>query len=66
MNQVQGQGPQDRNFQNMPQGTSQSQEATGVVEDTFNRGHLCGRCRQYGHFQWQCPVRMDHSRNHLN
>ena len=35
--------------------------------DNFNRGPLCFRCRQYGHYQWQCPVsRMDHSRKHLN
>lgn len=69
--QRQGQGPQNNtrqqnsNYQNMPQGANQSQEQTGV-EEGFNTGPLCFRCRQYGHYQWKCPVRMDHSRKYLN
>lgn len=49
---------------NQPQ--SQRQETYEEFEDNFNRGPLCFRCRQYGHFQWDCPVRMDHSRKYLN
>ena len=30
-----------------------------------NSGPVCYRCRERGHFQWQCRVRMDHS-NQLN
>lgn len=70
--QRQGQGPQpntsyqNSNSQNVPQRSNQSQEQTEGVDDSFNTGPLCFRCRQYGHFQWRCPVRMDHSRKYLN
>ena len=57
---------QDANFQNMSQSAGQNQGASGGVEDSLNSGPLCWRCRQHGHFQWQCPVRMDHSRKYLN
>lgn len=58
--QYQGQGQ----GQNQTQGhiSNQAQE-----EEDFNTGPLCFRCRQYGHYQWNCPVsRMDHSRKYLN
>ena len=29
-------------------------------------GPKCYRCRQRGHFQWQCRTRIDHRRHHLN
>lgn len=45
---------------------SQAQATNPMNEDNFNRGPLCFRCRQYGHYQWECGVRMDHSRGHLN
>lgn len=47
---------------------SQQTSNTDDYEDfnTFNRGPLCFRCRQYGHYQWDCGVRMDHSHNNLN
>ena len=70
--QRQGQGPQfntsyqNSNSQNMPQGSNQSQEQTEGVDESFNTGPLCFRCRLYDHFQWRCPVRMDHSRKYLN
>lgn len=32
---------------------------------SVNTGPQCYRCRQFGHFQWQCNVRLDHSK-HLN
>lgn len=51
----------NRNFR--PQGQGQG---SSNMEDNYNRGPLCFRCRQYGHYQWRCPVRMDHSRHHLN
>ena len=35
-------------------------------EDNLNRVPLCFRCHQYGHFQWECGVRIDHSRKYLN
>lgn len=72
MNQRQGQGPQlgrgrqDGHSQNLPQGNNHSQGASGGVEDNINKGPQCYRCWQFGHFQWNCPVRMDHSRQHLN
>ena len=50
--------------QNQTQGHISSQ---GQEEEVFNTGPLCFRCRQYGHYQWNCPVtRMDHSRKYLN
>lgn len=60
-NQYQGQA----SFQN--QGQQQGQHRGQGQDDIFNRGPLCWRCHQYGHFQWNCPVvRMDHSRKGLN
>lgn len=62
----------NQNNYNNSQGYSQNQgpnqnQAYNNEGDNFNRGPLCFRCRQYGHYQWQCPVsRMDHSRKHLN
>ena len=41
-------------------------QTDGENEDNLNRGPLCFRCRQYGHYQWECGVRMDHSRKYLN
>lgn len=59
----------DQLYQNQGQNYGQNQ-AQGTFEpyqsEDFNRGPLCFRCRQYGHYQWRCPVRMDHSRAHLN
>ena len=59
----------DQLYQNQGQNYGQTQ-AQGPLEpnqnEDFNRGPLCYRCRQYGHYQWRCPVRMDHSRAHLN
>lgn len=50
--------------QNQTQGHISNQ---GQEEENFNTGPLCFRCRQYGHYQWNCPVtRMDHSRKYLN
>jgi len=31
----------------------------------YDDGPLCFRCRQHGHFQWECRTRLDHSK-HLN
>ena len=72
-NQRKGQGPivneTDQQFQGQGQ-SYRSNHGQGNFEpyesDDFNRGPLCFRCRQYGHYQWRCPVRMDHSRAHLN
>ncbi|MCG7878258.1 MAG: hypothetical protein N0C90_18285 [Candidatus Thiodiazotropha endolucinida] len=63
--------PQQRTDFNNRQDNRDSYQAQNQPEqqtegDNFNRGPLCFRCRQYGHFQWQCPVRMDHSRKYLN
>ena len=58
--QCQGQG----RGQNQTQGHISSQ---GQEEEVFKTGPLCFRCRQYGHYQWNCPVtRMDDSRKYLN
>lgn len=52
---------------NQTQFRSQGRNPPQDQGDTFNRGPLCFRCRQYNHYQWQCPVgRMDHSRKYLN
>lgn len=45
---------------------NQAQSTDNDYDENFNRGPLCFRCRQYGHYQWECGVRMDHSRKHLN
>ena len=58
--QNQSQRSQSTNYQ------GQTQTADDNYEDVFNRGPLCFRCRDYGHYQWECGVRMDHSRKHLN
>lgn len=72
-NQRQGQGQKlnetDQRYQNQGQNYRQNQgqgASESYEDDDFNRGPLCFRCRQYGHYQWTCPVRMDHSRKHLN
>ena len=58
--QNQGQRSQSTNYQ------GQTQTADDNYEDVFKRGPLCSRCRDYGHYQLECGVRMDHSRKHLN
>lgn len=57
---------QNDNYQPSNQASDQRQVELEENDDNFNRGPLCFRCRQYGHFQWNCPVRMDHSRKYLN
>ena len=37
----------------------------GDNEDNLNKSPFCFHCHQYGHFQWECGVRMDHSRKYL-
>lgn len=72
-NQRKGQGPivneRDQQYQSQDQ-NYRSNQGQGNFEpyesEDFNRGPLCFRCRQYGHYQWRCPARMDHSRPHLN
>lgn len=60
--QRQGQTTQNQNHQQWENKKSDNSES-----DSFNTGPLCFRCRQYGHYQWRCPVtRMDHSKNHFN
>lgn len=51
---------------NLRQSSNNQEQVTDDYEENFNRGPLCFRCRQYGHYQWQCPVIMDHSRKYLN
>ena len=46
--------------------SNQAQATNQTYEENFNRGPLCFRCKQYGHYQWECGVRMDHSRSQLN
>lgn len=44
----------------------QNQGSYYAEGDNFNQGPLCFRCGLYGHYQWRCNTRMDHSRKHLN
>ena len=53
--------------QNVGQNQNVGQQGQGAEGGYFNRGPMCFNCRQYGHYQWNCPVsRLDHSRKHLN
>lgn len=40
-------------------------QATENIDPNFNMGPLCFRCRQRGHYQWECTTRLDHA-NRLN
>ena len=51
---------------NFRQSSNNQEQVIDDYEQNFNRGPLCFRCRQYGHYQWQCPVITDHSRKYLN
>ena len=68
--QAQSMGQQGQNVgqsQNVGQNQNVGQGYQGAEGDYFNRGPLCFNCKQYGHYQWRCPVtRFDHSRKHLN
>jgi len=35
------------------------------TDESDDKGPLCYRCRYYGHYQWQCRARLDHTK-HLN
>lgn len=45
--------------------TTRFNNGRGRGFQSVNTGPQCYRCRQFGHFQWQCNVRLDHSK-HLN
>ena len=68
--QFQNMGQQSQNVgqaQNVGQNQNVGQQGQGTEGGYFNRGPMCFNCRQYGHYQWNCPVsRLDHSRKHLN
>ena len=53
--------------QNVGQNQNVGQQGQRPEGGYFNRGPMCLNCRQYGHYQWNCPVsRRNHSRKHLN
>ena len=64
-NAYQGQTQQSTNSfqQNLNRQNEQRPSQTDVDnEDDLIRGPLCFRCHQYGNFQWEYGVRIDHSR----
>ena len=66
----QNMGQQSQNIgqaQNFGQNQNVGQQGQGAEGDYFNKGPMYYNCRQYGHYQWNCPgSRFDHSRKHLN
>lgn len=61
-NAVYNQGPSRRDNNYSPRNEPPRTDRYFDNSRDNNQGPLCFRCRQRGHFQWECVTRMDHSR----